>query len=61
MSDKPIPPIPPGVLSQEQIDAVSGGDCTIESVVKMSDQLKQAYDNLIDFTVYVAERVAGKQ
>jgi hypothetical protein len=61
MSDKPIPPIPPGILTQEQIDAVAGGGCTIESVVKISDQLKEAYDNLIDFTVYVAERVAGKQ
>jgi len=60
MSDKPIPPIPPGILTQEEVDAVAGGGC-VADLVGVADKLKDAYDSIIDFTVYVAERVTGKQ
>jgi hypothetical protein len=56
------PAIPAGLnLTQEQIDAISGGDgsCTINELVTLLPQLKDAYENLVDFTSYVIERVAG--
>jgi len=59
MSDKPIPPIPEGVLTEEQIAKISGGDCSINDWVVALDQLRDAYDKVIDFTSYVIERVAG--
>lgn len=62
MSDK-IPPIPKGLdLTQEQIDAISGGltlSCTPAQLQEMLAGLKQNYETLIDFTSYVIERVAG--
>lgn len=58
MSD--VPKIPPGILTPEQIEQVSGGDCTPAQIAALVPQLKAAYDGLVDFTVYVMERVAGK-
>ena len=58
MSD--TPKIPPGVLTPEQIEAVSGGSCTPADYAAIVPQLKAAYDGLVDFTVYVMERVTGK-
>lgn len=60
MSDRPMPPIPAGInLTQEQLDAIAGGDgCSLISLVQVSADLKQTYDNLVDFTSYVIERVA---
>jgi hypothetical protein len=60
MSDKPIPPIPPGILTQEELDAIAGGGCAAEWVA-IADKLKDAYESIVDLTVYVAERVTGKQ
>jgi hypothetical protein len=57
MSDKPIPKLPEGVLSAEQIERISGGDCTINDVITAINQLQQSYDTLVDFTSYVIERV----
>jgi len=59
MSDKPIPPIPDGILTEEQIAKISGGDCTVDDWVRALDQLRDGYDKLVDFTSYVMERVAG--
>lgn len=57
MSD--VPKIPPGILTEEQIEKISGGlSCT--DAVSIIPQLKEAYDGLVDFTVYVMERVTGK-
>ncbi len=56
MSDKPIPPIVKNVLSEEQIQKISGGDCTLSDWLAATDQLRQAYDDLVDFTSYVIER-----
>jgi hypothetical protein len=58
MSD--VPKIPPGILTPEQIEKVSGGDCSLADLGTIVPQLKSAYEGLIDFTVYVMERVAGK-
>jgi hypothetical protein len=60
MSDN-MPNIPPGLqLTQEQIEAISGGDgsCTAEQWVQITGQVKQAYENLVEFTSYVMERIA---
>lgn len=59
MSDRPMPPIPKGLeLTQEQIDAISGGDCSvIGNLVEFTAGLKQSYENAVDFTSYVIERV----
>ena len=59
MSDRPLPKIPEGVLSEEQIAKISGGDCSVNDYIIALDQLKAAYEQVIDFTSYVIERVAG--
>ena len=61
MSDRPMPPIPAGLnLTPEQIAAISGGDCSvIGDLVGFTAGLKQSYDNAVDFTSYVIERVAS--
>ena len=59
MSD--VPKIPPGILTPEQVEMISGGaTCTPQQAVELIPQLKQAYDGLIDVTVSVMERVSGK-
>ena len=60
MSENKVPPLPAGILTEEQIQAVAGGSCTAEQIVILTNQLKTAYDNLIDFTSYVIERVVAK-
>jgi hypothetical protein len=60
MSDKNIPEVPPGVLTEDQVEAISGGICTAQQYADMLTQLKSSYETLIDFTTYVMERVSGK-
>lgn len=61
MSDKPIPKLPEGVLTDEQIARISGGgDCTVADLQTALNQLQQSYDTLVDFTSYVIERVVGQ-
>jgi hypothetical protein len=58
MTDRPMPPIPNGVnLTPEQIEAISGGDCSLIDLERFTAGLKQSYENLVDFTSYVIERV----
>jgi len=45
-------------LTQEQLDKISGGDCTPQEWIVILDELKDSYDTLVDFTSYVIERVA---
>jgi hypothetical protein len=59
MSDRPIPKLPDGVLTEEQVAKISGGDCTVQDYISILDQLKGSYESLIDFTSYVIERVEG--
>jgi hypothetical protein len=50
----------PKTISNEVAEKIAGGDCTLKDVVELSGQLASAYDNLVDFTSYVIERVAGQ-
>ena len=58
MSDKLIP-TPPPLLTPEQIQAVSGGECTPAEWLAATNQLVQAYEALVDFTSHVFERIAN--
>lgn len=60
MTDRSAPPIPAGILSEEQIEAISGGSCTLQEYISALDQLRAGYDSLVDFTSYVIERVVAK-
>ena len=62
MTDRPMPPIPKGLqLTQEQIDAIAGGDCSavLGGLAVWTSELKQSYENVVDFTSYVIERVVS--
>lgn len=60
MTQQSTPPALPELhLTQEQLDAIAGGSCTVEDVVGILGKLKESYEELIDFTSYVIERVAG--
>ena len=47
-------------LATDQVNAISGGDCTLKDAMDISGQLANAYENLIEFTTYVMERVSGQ-
>ena len=56
--DNPVPA--PAELNAEQAQAVGGGnECNINDYITALEDLKQAYESLIEFTSYVIERVAG--
>lgn len=55
MSDKKVGEL----LTQEQLQAIAGGECTIQQLQDALAQMKESYETLIDFTSYVIERVAG--
>jgi hypothetical protein len=44
-------------ITEEQLQRISGGDCTVRDVIEIFDSLKENYDILVDFTSYVIERV----
>ena len=52
------PPIPKFELTEEQLQKIGGGDCSVQDYVDILGQLKESYDTLVDFTSYVIERVA---
>lgn len=58
---KPIPRIPEGVLTEEQVAKISGGldTCSAEEIQGILDGLQQNYDALVQFTSYVIETVAN--
>jgi len=60
MTDKSVPNLPSGILTPEQIETISGGNCTVTDYVGALTQLRTAYDNLVDFTSYVIERVSTR-
>ena len=47
------------MLTQEQLQAIAGGECTVEQFTAALAQLRESYDTLIDFASYVIERVSG--
>jgi hypothetical protein len=59
MAQDETPTTPGTELSAEQLQAIGGGDCSIKDYVDAVSRFKEAYENLIDFTSYVIERVAG--
>ena len=44
-------------ITDEQLEKISGGDCTPKEIVEIFENLKDSYDTLVDFTSYVIERV----
>jgi hypothetical protein len=60
MNARTSPPALPELhLSQQQLDAIAGGECTPSEIQEILGDLKKSYEELIDFTSYVIERVAG--
>lgn len=60
MNTRTSPPALPELhLSQQQLDAIAGGECTPSEIQVILGDLKKSYEELIDFTAYVIERVAG--
>jgi hypothetical protein len=47
-------------VDPRQLESIAGGDCTASQLVALTGSLKQAYENLVDFTSHVIERVASK-
>jgi hypothetical protein len=45
-------------LTEEQLQKIAGGDCTVQDLQIFVDNLQQNYEALIEFTSYVIERVA---
>lgn len=55
-----LPKIPEGLLTQEQIDKISGGgDCTLADYLTFLESAQRTYEATVDFTSYVIERVAN--
>ena len=48
------------VLDEAQAREIAGGECTMRDIYQTTQDLKQSYDNLVDFTSYVIERILGK-
>ena len=47
-------------LSTEQATSVGGGlSCSPEEIAKLTEDLIQAYENLVDFASHVMGRVSG--
>ncbi len=46
-------------LTPEQLEQIAGGSCSISDWMKAAEDLAKTYENLIDFTSYMIERVAG--
>jgi len=47
-------------LDEAQVTTIAGGSCTVGDLLQATSDLKQSYDNLVDFTSYVIERILGK-
>lgn len=47
-------------LDEAQVSSIAGGNCTLDDILKSTSDLKESYDNLVDFTSYVIERILGK-
>ena len=47
----------PNALSTDQLEKIGGGECTPSDMIQILGDLTQAYENLIDFSSHVIERV----
>jgi hypothetical protein len=57
--NKPVPPIPDGVISPELLEKIGGGECSVNDWITALHNIRDSYEELVDFTSYVIERVAG--
>lgn len=59
MSDKKVPQEAGKAVDEDLAETISGGltTCTPQQLIDITGQLRQAYDNLVDFTSHVIERV----
>ena len=58
-----VPPVVRSVLTEEQIEAITGAgntECALVNIESITSQLVGAYEDLVDFTSHVIQRVAGK-
>lgn len=46
-------------IAAEDLKNVGGGECTPEEWMRVTSELTNAYESLIDFTSYVFSRVSG--
>jgi len=53
----PFPNLKP--ITDEQLEKIAGGSCSVEDINGILDNLKENYETLVDFTSYVIERVVG--
>jgi len=58
MTDKTVTNPAGNLVTAEQLEAISGGECTPQQIIDIFGQLKSSYETLIDFTSHVIERVA---
>lgn len=59
---RPMPKIPEGVLTDEQVALINGGalvECSPDAISQIIASLQQNYDALVNFTSYVIETVAN--
>jgi hypothetical protein len=47
-------------LDEAQVEGIAGGGCTAANLESITASLKQSYENLVDFTSHVIQRVANK-
>lgn len=48
-------------LDASAVDAIGGGlSCSPDDLTRLTASLKESYENLVDFTSHVIERVIGK-
>lgn len=51
----------PTELDAEAVDEIGGGlSCSPDDLTRLTGSLKESYENLVDFTSHVIERVIGK-
>jgi len=46
-------------LTQEHLREVAGGECSVEQIQQASEKIIETYENLVQATSYIIERVLG--
>ena len=47
----------PNELSADQLEKIGGGECTPSDIITILARLTESYENLVDFSSHVIERV----